>query len=134
MTAQQAVAHLDSIGKERRSVRRISVECPAVFTSLGGAREGVLVDISSNGGRLKLDDTLSEGTSGMLRWADHECFCSIVWTKDGVSGLVFDEPIPPDVIQRTITVEEVEIGPVANFGNIPLGQKRSRLAKLRGDA
>ena len=72
----------------------------------------------------------ASGISGLLAWGDQEHWCKVVWSRDGSCGLVFERSIPQAAVDATVQTVEVETGPVANFSNIPLGQKRSRRAFL----
>ena len=118
------------VPSERRSHERSSVNCEASLATVTGRREGRLVDLSIMGARFEVEDLPSEGASGMLRWSNHEFYCSVIWAKDGACGITFEQPLPQWVMDETVTVEKVASGPVANFGNIPLAQKRSRRAGL----
>ena len=121
----QAVAQ-----KERRAAPRFAVDCAATLKMLGGDREGRLSDLSEDGARLETSNPPTEGVSGLLFWNGHEHFGKIVWANDKSCGIVFERPIPLAVVEDTVETVEVQTGPVANFGKIPLGQKRSRRASL----
>lgn len=115
---------------DRRVARRHAVDCPASLRLLGGERTGRLSDLSTDGARLEADELPVAGISGLLVWADQEHWCKVVWSRDGSCGVVFERSIPQSVVDATVEIVEVETGPVANFSNIPLGQKRSRRAAL----
>ncbi|WP_345725624.1 PilZ domain-containing protein [Qipengyuania proteolytica] len=118
---------------DRRIARRYAVDCAARLQLLGGEREGRLRDLSVDGAQLEAVDPPMEGVSGLLTWADQEHFCKVVWVKGSCCGLVFERSIPPSIVERTVEPVEIESGPVANFSNIPLGQKRSRRAAFLSD-
>ena len=115
---------------ERRTSRRHAVDCPASLRLLGGERCGLLSDLSLDGACFETDDLPASGISGLLVWGDQEHWCKVVWSRDGSCGLVFERSIAQAVVDATVQTVEVETGPVANFSNIPLGQKRSRRAFL----
>lgn len=117
---------------ERRAVKRYSVDCPARLKMLGGDREGRLSDLSERGARLETRSPPNEGVSGLLAWGGQEHFCKVIWANDGSCGLLFEQPIPLSVVEQSVEALEVQTGPVANFGNIPIGQKRSRRAAMLG--
>lgn len=119
-----------AVPAERRAHERSSVNCTASLTTVTGRREGRLVDLSAMGARFDVENLPAEGASGMLRWKNHEFYCSVIWAKDGACGITFEQALPKWVLDETVTVETVTSGPVANFGNIPLAQKRSRRAGL----
>ena len=116
--------------KERRTSARYSVDCAATLKMLGGDRKGRLSDLSEAGARLETADPPTEGVSGLLSWNGHEHFGKIVWANEKSCGIVFERPIPLAVVEETIETVEAPTGPVANFGNIPLGQRRSRRTSL----
>ncbi|MEZ5679700.1 MAG: PilZ domain-containing protein [Erythrobacter sp.] len=111
---------------ERRAARRYAVDCPARLKMLGGDRMGRLSDLSEAGARLDTPNPPVEGVSGLLEWCGHEHFCKVVWVNDNSCGLIFERPIPLAIVEETSQTVDAPSGPVANFGNIPLGQKRSR--------
>lgn len=115
---------------DRRSVQRYVVDCEARFKMVGGELSGRLSDLSEAGARFDTQAPPSLGVSGMLEWADQSHFCKVIWSKDGSCGVAFERPISISVVGNTCETIEEEQGPVANFGNIPLGQKRSRRASL----
>lgn len=115
---------------ERRASRRYAVDCPARLKMLGGDRIGRLSDLSEAGARLDTPNPPIEGVSGLLEWADQEHFCKVVWVNDNSCGLIFERPISLSVVEQASQTVEAPSGPVANFGNIPLGQKRSRRSEF----
>lgn len=115
--------------EERRTVQRYSVDCAAKLKMLGGDREGRLSDLSEAGARFETENPPHEGVSGLLAWRGHEYFGKVVWANEKSCGLVFERPIPHRIVAETCKVVEVQSGPVANFGNIPVA-KRGRRASL----
>ena len=115
-----------AVEPDRRLVKRHSVDCPARLKMAGGDRQGRLSDISEAGVRFHTDNPPVQGISGMLEWNGHEYFGKVVWVNDQGCGVVFERAIPSFVVEQTVAsaASEVATGPVAKFGNIPLGQKR----------
>ncbi len=113
---------------ERRSVRRHHVDCPARLKMLGGDRQGRLSDLSEAGARFETAHPPGEGVSGLLEWNGHGYFGKVVWSNETGCGVIFERAIPLSVVEDTVGAapSDVPQGPVANFGNIPLGQKRGR--------
>ena len=112
--------------EERRRLRRVVVDCPVTFETHTGQRVGRLTDLSEAGARFEGAQLPVVGSSGLVRWADQEHFAQVIWHKGGACGLQFERVIASSVVHQTAEVIEEELGPVAKFGNIPLGQKRSR--------
>ena len=119
---------------ERRTVQRYTVDCPAQLKMLGGNRDGRLSDLSEAGARFETSNPPQEGVSGLLAWGDHEFFGKIVWANDNSCGIIFERPIPLSVVEQTCEVVEVQSGPVANFGNIPVASRGRRASLVSRDS
>ena len=119
---------------ERRTVQRYTVDCPAQLKMLGGNRDGRLSDLSEAGARFETSNPPQEGVSGLLAWGDHEFFGKIVWANDNSCGIIFERPIPLSVVEQTCEVIEVQSGPVANFGNIPVASRGRRASLVSRDS
>lgn len=124
LTGGQAPA--ESPREERRKMQRQTVNCPACFETHGGVLDVVLSDLSRTGARFDGDELPGKGVSGLLSWNGEEFFGKVVWIEDGRCGFVFERPIPQAVFNATVYVEEVELGPVANFGKIPVARRGRR--------
>ena len=120
--------------EERRTVQRYTVDCPAKLKMLGGDREGRLSDLSEAGARFDTSNPPQEGVSGLLAWGDHEFFGKVVWANQNSCGLVFERPISMSVVEETCDVVEVQSGPVANFGNIPVAARGRRASLVSRDS
>ncbi|QZD89859.1 PilZ domain-containing protein [Qipengyuania aurantiaca] len=119
---------------ERRTVQRYTVDCPAQLKMLGGNRDGRLSDLSEAGARFETANPPQEGVSGLLAWGDYEFFGKIVWANENSCGIVFERPIPLSVVEQTCEVIEVQSGPVANFGNIPVASRGRRASLVSRDS
>ena len=119
---------------ERRTVQRYTVDCPAQLKMLGGNRDGRLSDLSEAGARFETSNPPQEGVSGLLAWGDYEFFGKIVWANENSCGIVFERPIPLSVVEQTCEVIEVQSGPVANFGNIPVASRGRRASLVSRDS
>lgn len=120
--------------EERRTVQRYTVDCPARLKMPGGDRDGRLSDLSEAGARFDTPNPPQQGVSGLLAWGDHEFFGKIVWSNETGCGLVFERPIPMAVVEQTCDVVQVESGPVANFGNIPVAARGRRASLVSRDS
>lgn len=118
---------------ERRANPRTEVNCAARLRTSFGEREGTLSDLSISGARFHTVNPPKEGSTALLEWETHDAMCRIVWTRDGVCGLLFDRPIPRHVVEKCApTAPPTE--PPAEVGNIQLGQRSSLRAMLVGKA
>ena len=120
--------------EERRTVQRYTVDCPAKLKMLGGDREGRLSDLSEAGARFETPNPPQEGVSGLLSWGGHEFFGKVVWANENSCGMIFERPIPLSVVEQTCEVVEVQGGPVANFGNIPVASRGRRASLVSRDS
>ncbi len=116
----------EPVREERRKMQRQTVHCPACFETHGGVLDVVLSDLSRTGARFDTETPPAKGVSGLLSWNGREFFGTVVWTEDGRCGFVFERPIPQAVFNATVYIEEVESGPIANFGNIPVARRGRR--------
>lgn len=91
-----------------------------------GEHHGRLSDLSEEGARFELDRPPPQGISGMLAIGDFEAFCQVQWASETACGLAFERPIPAALVARLAAERVTHGGPAANFGNIPLGQRRSQ--------
>lgn len=114
--------------EDRRMVHRYGVDCPARLRMPGGDRDGRLSDLSEAGARFETSHPPVQGISALLAWGAHEFFGRVVWSRDGVCGLMFDRPIPLQVVEETCELIEVASVPIANFGRIPVAQRGRRAA------
>lgn len=115
---------------ERRTVRRWTVDCEAWLRLVGSIYPGKLTDLSERGARFACGSLPTVNATALLNFGDQEHFCKVVWAQDGQCGLLFERPLPAHVVEAYSVETEVDLGPVANFGNIPLGEKRSRRFRL----
>lgn len=128
-----ALSHISETGDppvERRSVRRWIVDCEARLRMAGGERAGRLTDLSESGAQFETESPPPVGASGMFGWGEHEVFCKVAWSKPASCGLAFERAIAPWIVEATAHGVEESSTPVANFGRIPLGEKRSRRQAL----
>lgn len=119
---------------ERRTVQRYTVDCPARLKMLGGDREGRLSDLSEAGARFDTANPPQEGVSGLLAWGNYEFFGKVVWANENSCGLLFERQIPVSVVESTCDIVEVQSGPVANFGNIPVAARGRRASLVSRDS
>lgn len=120
--------------EERRTVQRYTVNCPAQLKMLGGNREGRLSDLSEAGARFDTENPPQEGVSGLIAWGEYEFFGKVVWANENSCGLVFERRIPLSVVEASCEVVEVQSGPVANFGNIPVATRGRRASLVSRDS
>ena len=111
---------------ERRGAVRSRLECPAQLHLTVGLRAGTLWDLSTTGARFETEHPPLTGMTELLKWQAHEAFCKVMWASADSCGLAFDRPLSPAQVDQSVEEEAKRAGPIAEVGNIPLGQRRSR--------
>ena len=111
---------------ERRISKRVRVDCPAVFALPRGERLGRLADLSEHGARLELDRPPAIGALGILVIGEVQTPGKVLWVGEAACGLAFEKAIPAEFVAQLAAERITNSGPAADFGNIPLAQKRSR--------
>ena len=83
----------------RRSTPRINVEASACLRTGGRILHASVLDISSMGVRIRTSSPLVRGDRAIITLADLPAVDGYVrWSSDGEAGLVFETPIPMQVI------------------------------------
>ena len=78
----------------RRRYGRLRLRLRAKLITIHGTTNGLLVDLSLTGARVRLANGEPRRGDAMLQWEGHEAFGTIVWVRDGECGVLFDEPLP----------------------------------------
>jgi hypothetical protein len=85
----------------RRRHSRLRVALPARLVTLSGTFHGTLIDLSFKGGKILLERDLPAGGQAELSWGTFGAFCAIRWCGNGLCGLKFEEPLPPQILIAT---------------------------------
>jgi hypothetical protein len=112
---------------ERRTSIRSRVSCPVQVQLPSGQRIGCMIDLSEQGARVQMDNPPRAGSSVVLEWLCYDGICKVIWATEDMCGLQFERAIPSTRVLEVMQYREEFSGPIAEVGNIPLGQKRSRL-------
>jgi PilZ domain len=87
----------------RRSTPRISVDASATLRTGGRTCRATVCDISSLGARIRTRSVLTKGDRAVIAFADLPSLNAFVrWSDGGESGLVFETPIPMQIIAHWI--------------------------------
>lgn len=86
-------------GKRRTS--RLRVKLPAKAILLDGEFRVALHDLSQNGARIGHDKLPQLCGEVLLEWCGFEAFGRVVWSKPGLSGVSFYDPIPNNWVLLT---------------------------------
>lgn len=90
----------------RRKESRLRLRLPA-FAILHSATERVvLCDLSQGGAKIFSNIDLPEGRDLVLRWGKHEAFGTIMWKREGMNGVQFDEPLAVSAIIDTRDLQD----------------------------
>lgn len=92
MGARIRASFADGAPDARRGPRYRLLLVARLFTTTG-ERIVKLRDISAAGAMIEGDRIPAPGTDILLQRGSLELFATIVWTKDGQAGLVFDQPL-----------------------------------------
>lgn len=84
--------------RNRRRVARAPVVLPASVVTLSAYQYLDVVNLSSSGAKLRGSPVPEIGKTAMFRLEGYQLMCKVVWTKNDLCGIRFDEPIPPRVL------------------------------------
>lgn len=80
-------------GGGRRDGERSQVGLPTEVTSLTTRHRALLIDISSTGARVRIDDPPSMGSEVFMNLGHRQLFARIVWRRGEWCGLRFDQEL-----------------------------------------
>jgi len=83
----------------RRRSQRAAVALPASVVTMSSYQYFELIDLSATGARMRGPTVLPLGRTALFRLESYQALCRMVWAKDGVCGVQFDELIPPRVLE-----------------------------------
>lgn len=90
----------------KRANARLRVRLPAKLITLHGEYRLALIDLSASGARVGQPGLDCLPGNAILQWTGHEVFGRIVWVRDGLAGVRFDEPIPDEWVLATRRIAE----------------------------
>lgn len=90
---------LDGPGGRRRA-ERATIRLAAAMHTVGASRTVSIIDVSRTGARLKTQLGLAPGQEIWLKISPVDIFGRIRWSKDGICGVLFDEPLKDDDVTR----------------------------------
>ncbi len=97
-------AQMIAVGK--RAHARLRVRLPAKLITLHGECRPALIDLSAGGARVGKPGLECHPGKAILQWAGYEAFGQIVWARDGLAGMRFEEPIPDAWVMATRKLAE----------------------------
>jgi hypothetical protein len=96
MNAPHVPFHEVKVG--RRASPRLRLHVPAELVLTDGRERCLLDDISRTGAQVTVARTVFRGTDAVLRCGELECFGEIVWVHGNHCGLLFDRPLPHEMV------------------------------------
>ncbi|HEY0164290.1 MAG TPA: PilZ domain-containing protein [Sphingomicrobium sp.] len=84
--------------RNRRRAPRASVLLPASVVTMSAYQYLEVVNLSPTGAKLRGSPRPEVGKTAMFRLDGFQLLCKIVWAKDDLCGVRFDELIPPRVL------------------------------------
>jgi len=85
--------------RNRRRASRASVLLPASVVTMSAYRFLEVVNLSPTGAKLRGSPVPAVGQAAMFRLEGFQLLCKVVWAKDDLCGVRFDELMPPRVLQ-----------------------------------
>ena len=85
--------------RNRRRGSRASVLLPASVVTMTAYQFLEVVNLSPSGAKLRGSPVPAVGKSAMFRLEGFQILCKVVWAKDDLCGVRFDELMPPRVLQ-----------------------------------
>src|SRR4028119_629075 len=82
----------------RRRTERASVLLPASVVTMSAYQFFDLVNLSATGAKLRGPATPKLGKPALFRLDQFQTLCKVVWVKDDLCGVSFDELVPPRVL------------------------------------
>lgn len=83
----------------RRRARREPVALAAAALSLDGSRSVLIEDVAPTGAKLRSGQSARSGQQLLVRAGPVEILASVVWTRRGECGVVFDEPLDESMLE-----------------------------------
>ncbi len=93
-------------GTGKRGHARLRVRLPAKLITLSGEFRVVLCDLSTGGARVGKPG-LTLGGEAVLQWHQFEAFCIAAWSRSGLIGVCFEDPIPKEWVIATRELDSV---------------------------
>lgn len=90
----------------RRGASRLRLRLAAYADAHAGTARVVLCDISQGGAKVFTHAALRPGRDVLLRWGRHEAFGIVVWEREGLRGIQFDEPLPQSLLLATREMQD----------------------------
>ena len=84
--------------RNRRRSPRASVLLPASVVTMRAYQFFDLVNLSSTGAKLRGTDLPDVGKTALFRLDEFQALCRVVWVKDGLCGVRFDELLVPQML------------------------------------
>ena len=90
-------------GERRTRLRQTMVLRVGILTSAGRSTFCLVRNISPQGVQVRLFGVLAEGSEVHLRLGDEDSLAGrLVWIRDGLAGIEFDEPLDPLTMLRAM--------------------------------
>jgi hypothetical protein len=85
--------------RNRRRASRASVLLPASVVTMSAYQYLEVLNLSPSGAKLRGSPIPEIGKTAMFRLDGYQLLCKVVWAKDDLCGVRFDELMPPRVLQ-----------------------------------
>lgn len=90
----------------KRQSGRLRLRLPAYAVLHAGTLRVILCDLSEGGAKIFSTVAFPRGQDLLLRWGKQEVFGEIVWERDGMRGIRFEEPLPASVLMGARALQD----------------------------
>jgi len=90
----------------KRKTSRLRLRLPAYAVLHSATLRVILCDLSEGGAKIFTNAAFPKGRDLILRWGKLETFGEIVWERDGMRGLCFEEPLPAAMLIATRAMQD----------------------------
>jgi hypothetical protein len=110
----------DSFTNRRRSARA-SVILSASVVTMSAYQYFDLINLSATGAKLRGSVFPDIGKTALFRLDRFQALCKVVWVKDGLCGVRFDELLPPALLAHFR-----KVGSAAQVGMLTPGEQQAK--------
>ena len=89
--------------------QRVPTSLPASIVTMNAYQYPELADISQTGAKLKGSPLPPKGATALLRVAELEVLCRVVWVNEDQCGIRFEEVVSPKLLKQIQLAGAVEL-------------------------
>lgn len=112
---------LGQTSRNRRRSRRASVLLRSSVVTMSAYQYPEVINLSPTGAKLRGPTLPGLGETAIFRLDGFEVLCKVMWVKEELCGIGFDEPIPAAVLAEFRTA-----GDIRKFGMLTLDEQQAK--------